>query len=97
MPCNVTMESYARVSIITCLYHENASMTLTPDARVVSLDLQDHIRRCAIGFGAVQNVDVTALRILGVDDIATPGAIALCKHMHVVTVVVHTATESALI
>jgi len=54
------------------------TMRLTPDSRVVGLDLHDHVRGCAVGLCVVQDVDVAAGGIAGVDDAAVPGAVAFC-------------------
>jgi hypothetical protein len=63
-------------------------MRLTPDSRVVGFDLHDHVRRRAVLFGVVQDVDVAAGRVAGVDDAAVPGAVAFLEDVHVVAVVV---------
>jgi hypothetical protein len=61
---------------------------LTPDSRVVRFDLHDHVRRRAVLFGVVQDVNVAAGGVTGVDDAAVPGAVAFLEDVHVVTVVV---------
>jgi hypothetical protein len=63
-------------------------MRLTPDSRVVGFDLHDHVRRRAVLFGVVQDVDVAAGGVAGVDDAAVPGAVAFLEDVHVVAVVV---------
>jgi hypothetical protein len=65
--------------------------SLTPDSRVVGLDLHDHVRGGAVLLGVVQDVDVAAGRVAGVDDAAVPGAVAFCEDVHVVAVVVEAA------
>jgi hypothetical protein len=61
---------------------------LTPDSRVVRLNLHDHIRRRAVLFSVVQDVDVAAGGVAGVDDAAVPFAVAFLEDVHVVAVVV---------
>jgi hypothetical protein len=62
--------------------------SLTPDSGVVGLDLHDHVRGRVVWLCVVQDVDVTAGGVAGVDDAAVPGAVAFCEDVHVVAVVV---------
>ena len=59
-----------------------------PDTRIVSLDLHDHVGRNSGRLGVVKDVDIAALRVSRVDDVAVPFAVAFCENVHVVTVVV---------
>jgi hypothetical protein len=64
-----------------------------PHAGVVGFDLHDHVRRCAVGLGVVQNVHVAALWVLWVDDAAVPFAVTFSKNVHIVAVVMETISD----
>ena len=54
-----------------------------PHARIDGIVLHDYIPT------RLHQLDVSALRVRGVDDAAAPGARALAQHVHVVAVQVH--------
>ena len=75
-------------------------MRLTPDSRVVCLDLHDHVRGrddLAVFLGVVQDVDVAAGGVAGVDDAAVPGAVAFLEDVHVVAVVVEAVRRKGVL
>ena len=61
-----------------------------PHTRVVSFYLHDHVGRNGGRLCAVQDVNVATLRVLRVDDVAVPFAVAFREDVHVVAVVVET-------
>jgi hypothetical protein len=77
-------------------YKTSKRMQLTPDSRVVRFNLHDHVRGRAVLFGVVQDVDVAAGGVAGVDDAAVPLAVAFLEDMHVVAVVVEAVKVEVL-
>lgn len=60
-----------------------------PDARVICVELNDHVRRLGGADGVLQEVYVPSLRVVGVRHVAVPNSCAFGEDVHVVAVQMH--------
>lgn len=68
-----------------------------PDARVVEVDLDDHVGRGAVRLCRPQELDIAALWVASSLDAPAIGTIALIEYVHVVTVHVHWVADGHVV